>query len=180
MSVARTWGTTAAERERAYPCDDVLAPGDDLFRGVDVAAPATVAYRRLCQLRLAPYSYDWIDNWGRRSPRQLVRGVDDVSVGDRVMTIFTLVDFRRDEHLTVRLTAPRARRLFGEIAVSYAIVPTSASGCRLLAKLRGGAARGPAGRARATLLAWGDLVMMRKQLLTLARLAERDWRAPGA
>jgi hypothetical protein len=173
MSVARMWGTTAAERARAYPCDALIAGGDDLFRGVDVAAPASVVYRRLCHLRVAPYSYDWIDNGGRRSPVELVDGVDQLTTGDRMM-IFTLVSFRRDEHLTLQVTAPRARRSFGDIAVTYAIVPTSATACRLLAKLRVAHQHGPVGRLRTTLLAWGDLVMMRKQLLTLARLAERD------
>lgn len=178
MSVARTWGTTTAERARAYPCDALIAAGDDLFRGVDVAAPAGIVYRRLCHLRVAPYSYDWIDNGGRRSPAELVDGVDQLTTGDRLM-IFTLVSFRRDEHLTLRVTAPRARRAFGDIAVTYAIVPTSANTCRLLAKLRVAQQRGPVGRLRTTLLASGDLVMMRKQLLTLARLAERDWRSAG-
>ena len=180
MSIARTWGTTAAERARVYPCDAIIDPADDLFRGVDVAAAAAVTYRRLCHVKVAPYSYDWLDNRGRRSPRELVNGVDDLTVGERMMRIFTLVAFRRDEHLTVRLTAPRGRRLFGDIAVTYAVVATSPSTCRLVAKLRVTPAPGAFGRLRTSLLAWGDLVMMRKQLITLARLAERDAACYGA
>ena len=71
-SVAWTWGTTAAERTRPFPCDRWLPGADDaLFRAVDVDAPARVVFRWLCQLRVAPYSYDWIDNFGRTSPRRL-------------------------------------------------------------------------------------------------------------
>jgi hypothetical protein len=173
MSIARTWGTTAAERAQTYPCDTIIEPAEDLFRGVDVAAPAAVTYRRLCHVKVAPYSYDWLDNRGRRSPRGLIAGIDDLALGDR-MLIFTLVAFQRDEHVTLRLTAPHARRVFGDIAVTYAVVATSPSTCRLVAKLRVTPAPGPLGRLRTSLLAWGDLVMMRKQLLTLARLAERD------
>ena len=54
---------TRAEQDRTYPCDDLVPdPGDRLLRGVDVAAPADVVYRWVCQFRAAPYSYDWIDN----------------------------------------------------------------------------------------------------------------------
>ena len=70
-----------------YPCDGLVdCPDGVLFRGVDVEAPAGVVFRWLCQLRVAPYSYDWIDNLGRRSPRELIDGLDDLEVGDRVAT----------------------------------------------------------------------------------------------
>ena len=65
-----TWGTTEDERAAAYPVDDVLPDAEQwLFRGIDVAAPAALTFRWLCQLRAAPYSYDWIDNWGGEAHR---------------------------------------------------------------------------------------------------------------
>ena len=47
------------------------------------------------------FSYDWIDNFGRQSPRELVPGLERLAVGQRVMSIFRLVEFERDVHLTL-------------------------------------------------------------------------------
>lgn len=170
-SVARTWGSTAAERARAYPCDHWLPDADDVcFRAIDVAAPPGVMFRWLCQLRAAPYSYDWIDNGGRRSPRQLTPGLDDLAAGQRFMSIFRLVEHERDRHLTMVLDRPGAQRMFGALALTYEVVG-SAGGSRLIAKLL---IRRPSGpfRLLAPLLPAADLVMMRKQLRTLKQLAE--------
>ena len=171
--VVTTWGSTEAERRRSFACDRHLPDHDAaLFRAVDVAAPAPILFRWLCQLRAAPYSYDWIDNFGRRSPCELTHGLDALAVGQRVMTIFTLVDFETDRHLT--LLMPNSP-VFGAVAVTYQIVPVDGRRCRLVVKLlvRHPRALVPRLLGRALLPA-GDLFMMRKQLLTLKELAERD------
>ena len=173
LSLAITWGTRPDEREGRWPCD-ALAPPEalSLWRGVSARAPAPVVYRWLCQLRVAPYSYDWIDNGGRRSPRELTPGLEQLAEGQTVMTIFRLASFAAGDHLTlVTPRGGRGERLFGRTWVSYRVV-AGASETRLLAKLRVLPPPGLRGRLLAALLPWGDLVMMRKQLLTLARLAE--------
>ena len=77
------WGVTDQEVARRYPCDDVLRPPVlQLWRGITVEAPVESVWPWLCQLQLAPYSYDWLDNLGRRSPREL-RGVPEPAPGER-------------------------------------------------------------------------------------------------
>lgn len=178
-ATARNWGSTAAEREMALPCDRyVPEPSEVLYRAVDVAAQAATVFRWLCQLRAAPYSYDWIDNLGRRSPRTLTPGLERLAKGQRLMTIFELVEFEPGRQLTIRLRRPR---LLSDLAVTYLVLPAGEDHSRLLVKLavvyRGGwagafAVGGP--------LALGDLVMMRRQLLNLKQLAEGSWATEGA
>jgi hypothetical protein len=171
VSLSETWGTTKAERQLVFPCDGLVPQADSyLYRGVTINAAPEIIFRWLCQLRVAPYSYDWIDNAGRRSPPELIPGLDRLEIGQDVMTIFTLVDFRPNEHLTIRMK-PSPSSFFGDIAVSYLIVPKAGS-CRLLVKLVCKAPRTLRGRLMRHLLPWGDLIMMRKQLLNLKQLAE--------
>jgi hypothetical protein len=174
--MATTWGSTPAERALPFPCDGVLPDAPfELYRAITVEAPASVVFRWLCQLRVAPYSYDLLDNLGRKSPRQLTPGLDELVVGQRVMTIFTLVNFEPGKQVTLRIVRDRPRRLFGDLAVSYTVVPDGVARSRLVVKLRVDlAGDGFLARMRRTFLAWGDLVMMRKQLLTLKTLAERS------
>ncbi|MFL5803229.1 MAG: hypothetical protein ACJ8CR_16010 [Roseiflexaceae bacterium] len=174
-SIVLHWGTTPTERALPFPCDGYLPDADQAyFRAVDVHAPAATLFRWLCQLKAAPYSYDWLDNSGHRSPRRLIPGLEQLAPGQRVMTIFELVEFEHDRHLTLVLVKPRAVALFGEIACSYTIVPQSERSCRLVVKMLVRYPRRGLWALMRWILPWGDLIMMRKQLLTLARLAERS------
>ncbi|HTY76549.1 MAG TPA: hypothetical protein VMI34_01920 [Candidatus Bathyarchaeia archaeon] len=176
MSAAYTWGTTEAERRLPFACD-AQVPGAETayFRGVTVQAPPDRLFRWLCQLRAAPYSYDWIDNRGRRSPRTLTPGLEHLAIGQTVMRIFTLVDFARDRHLTLRIKhGTGAFGFFGDLAVTYLIVSDGPARCRLLVKIPVRYPRGLTGFVMRRALPWGDLVMMRRQLLNLKALAEGE------
>jgi hypothetical protein len=164
----RGWGTTVEERAAVLPCDRLLPGADEVVdRAIDVAAPPAVVFRWLCQLRVAPYSYDLLDNLGRRSPRELTPGLDQLDLGQRFATIFRLVDVEPARSLTIRTdTGP-----FGDVVATYLVTPRP-RGSRLAVRLRVDYPRGPLGRLWRLVLPAGDLVMMRKQLRTFAGLAE--------
>jgi hypothetical protein len=147
-------------------------PREEWFRAVTVGADRPTVFRWLCQLKVAPYSYDLLDNAGRRSPRGLTPGVERLETGQRVMTIFRLADFSADRHMTLIMDDAQGARFFGDFAVTYTVYDEGPGTTRLLAKLVVGGEEGMLGRLRRPLLAWGDLLMMRRQLLNLRRRAE--------
>jgi hypothetical protein len=169
--IIRSWGTTADERGRPFPCDSLL-PGEvtALFRGVTVNADPAIVFRWLCQLRAAPYSYDWIDNLGRRSPRELTPGLEHLAIGQPVMRIFDLVAFEPDRHLTLLLRRPG---LFPPLACSYVVTPLGSDASRLVAKLVFRPSPRLRDRMLQRLLPALDWIMMRRQLLNLKLLSER-------
>ncbi len=66
------WGVTDEDAARHYPCDDVVpSPVLQAWRAVTVQTSPERLWPWVTQIRLAPYSYDWIDNLGRRSPPEL-------------------------------------------------------------------------------------------------------------
>ncbi len=166
--VVYEWGTTAGERSEPLPCDRLIpAPAATFHRAVDVNAPAETTFRWLCQLRAAPYSYDLIDNRGRRSPQQLTPGLEQLEAGQRVMTIFRLAEFEQGRSITLTSRT----WTFGDVVCTYRVEGRGPDRSRLLARLHvrpNGALRS---LALHTVLGPGDLVMMRRQLLNLAGLA---------
>lgn len=163
------WGVCEEEIARAYPCDEfVTAPALRVWRGVDIAAPAETVWPWLAQVRLAPYSYDWIDNLGRRSPRSLL-GLPEPRVGENFTAaggreLGRIVSVEPGEQLT--------GALLSGVYMSYVLVPRDPDSTRLLLKV---VMRNH--RWAALGVSIGDLVMARRQLLNFKRLAERAHRA---
>ncbi len=156
------WGVTTSDIERHYPCDEfVEAPTLQAWRGIGIEAPPATVWPWVRQIRLAPYSYDWIDNGGRRSPRQLV-DLPEPQVGDP----FTATAGRKVGRVVsvdpgVQLTAA----IMGAY-MSYLLVPDE-HGTRLLLKV---VIR--TNRWTAPGVSLGDLVMARRQLMNLKHHAE--------
>lgn len=160
------WGVTDDEVQRHYGCDAfVPEPTLEAWRGVTVHAGPEAVWARLRQVRIAPYSYDLIDNLGRRSPRELC-DMPEPRPGDPFTRAFGL-----DQGRVLAVDAGRelTARIMGA-HMSYVVAPQEAT-TRLLLKV---SAR--TSRVVAPVLSVGDLVMARKQLLTLKALAEADER----
>ena len=92
------------------------------------------------------------------------------------MSIFRLVAFEAGRSITLDSTTA----LFGRVAVSYLVEHTDTETSRLAVKLTFAAPRDRLRPVLRHLLPAGDLIMMRKQLLTLKALTERDARSQPA
>jgi hypothetical protein len=162
--LADRWGVTDAETRAEYECDRYVAnPSLEAWRGVTVHATKERLWPWLLQIRLAPYSYDWIDNLGHRSPREL-HNLTDPEPGDpfsasagRSLGRIVAVDHQ------VQLTA----QIIGA-HMSYRLTPINDRTTRLILKVVAPQSL----RLVAALLSLGDLAMARRQLLNLKRLAE--------
>jgi hypothetical protein len=156
------WNVSDDEVARRYPCDELVGVTTlQAWRGVTVHTTPEALWPWVGQIRLAPYSYDWIDNLGRRSPRRLLDLTEPV-VGETFSTAAT-----RPFGRILAVESPK--HLTGEIMgtyISYVLVPQGQS-TRLLMKLVTAISRWAA-----PWLSVGDLVMARRQLLNLRALAE--------
>lgn len=159
MFPGEVWGATADERAAKLPCDEIFPDGLAADRAVSVDAPPSLMWAWLCQIRLAPYSYDYLDNFGKKSPPVRTPELVDLEVGQKFMRLFTLASFERDDHVTIRN---------GRVATTYAVRPEGA-GTRLIARA---VFNGPNVIGRP--LGFIDMIMMRKQLLNLKAHAEKE------
>ena len=184
LDTYRGWGTDDSIRTREWECQKyVPEPNETFFRGVRVAAPKDVIFRWMCQLRVAPYSYDWVDNAGRESPRILSPGAERLTVGQRTLIIFRIAEFEDGESITLRV-APHLALAVGRRHVHVQgarqrrrhVRPVPRAQRQLGARQAHGPRPGLF-YIRKFFFPWGELLMVSKQLKTLKKLAERQARS---
>ena len=178
----KTWGATEEELSRRYPSDDAVPDARTwTLRAIDIDAPPEVVFRWLCQLQKGPYSYDLLDNLGRRSPRKLIPGLEKLERGQQFMTIYELIDLEPvtsgSGQITVRTN--KLKGAFGTQAVTYAVSPNADGGTRLVAKRVLAPPRGPHGPIFKMNLPFIDYVMAKKQMKNMKKLAERQVQEQG-
>lgn len=168
------WGSTAAERASVVPGDDLIAdPQMNATRCITVADPPEVVFEWLAQMgtgRAGWYSYDLIDNFGRPSATRLCpewavgRSGDEIPAGPLSFEA-SVVD--RPHRFVMSVMG---KRLFGhsiDFTLGYRL-DAVATGTRIVSRAR---ARidGVLGAPASLALRVGDGVMVRRQLIGLAR-----------
>ena len=169
LSSLRLTNATASDVARRSPADDLMPdPAERWVRCIDIEAPPAHVYRWLCQLTVAPYSIDAIDNLGRRSPRALTPGADQLAVGQHFL-IFAITSFTPGASIAGR-SRSEFRRRYGDIAVAYQALPREGG---YLTRLQAIACLARSiGPLRRTALAAGDKLMAGRQLTNIKQLAE--------
>ncbi len=162
--------------------DHLVAQAVSGTRSIDVAADWSVVFDFLSQMgfgRAGWYSYDWIDNLGRRSADDLHPEWMVSAQGDKVPAgpIDFVADVLERPHKLV-LNLGRRRMLGHQVdfTLAYRLFDTSPADAdhrttRVVSRARVLVA-GPLGGALTPLLLFGDAIMVRRQLLGLRQRAE--------
>jgi hypothetical protein len=178
--ILENWGATPAEQNGPVIGDDLCPnPGVSATRCITIDAPPNEVFPWLRQMgfgRAGWYSYDWIDNLGRRSARKIEPTWQTVTSGDSVPggpIDFEAVVVESPRHLVLRVGGSGSGRMTRRLCFTLAYeLRDHASGTRLVTRMRARIDL-PGGRFVARfILGPGDGIMLRRQLLNVKRRAE--------
>lgn len=189
----RNLGATPAEREAAYPGDDLVPePAAATTLAVTVAAPAHVVWRWLVQIgqdRGGMYSYDRLENLfglGIHSADHVVEEWQHLAEGDRVVVVppgklgmpdgysFPVSLVVPDRCLVLRQCPPEHP---WNAVWTFLIEPAGPDACRLISHSRNQRLPGLGGRVMAVMglvMEPVTLLMTRKMLHGIGERAERE------
>lgn len=169
------WGATPDEIS-SHVIGDGLCPTATLSatRCITVAAPPDQVFPWIRQMgmgRAGWYSYDWLDNLGRKSATSILPEWQSVQSGDLIPAgpisfVATIVEPPRHFVLEIRGIGKKSPRLHFTLAYELHDDP---QGTRLVTRMRSHI-RLPFGRLfEKLILGPGDGFMLRRQLLTIAK-----------
>jgi len=78
----------------------------ELLRCIEISAGASDIFVWLKQLRIAPYSYDFIDNRCRKSPNYLIENLPPLQVNTHCLLAFHIFEFEEDSFIVCRFCEP--------------------------------------------------------------------------
>ena len=177
--IFESWGATDDEVNGAMPGDHIVDNARLVAtRSITLAAPADAVFPWLRQMgfgRGGWYSYDLLDNLGRRSatavhPEWQALETGDLVPGGPVDFVAVLVDAPRRLVLHLGPTPTKRRRVDFSLAYDLRDDPL---GTRLVTRVRARIDTPGGSLIERYLLGPGDGVMLRRQLLNLSRRPAR-------
>ena len=169
-----TWGASPGEVSRSLPGDDLVPrPTFNATRAISIAAPPAEIWPWLVQVGLTRagwYSYDLLDNLGRRSARRIIPELQHLTVGD-------IVPMSPDgkQGMTVYSLDPPHSMVWGQpgdTTWAWELEDNPDGSTRLITRVRSRYRWASPSIAFSVLLEFGDIWMMRKMLMNLRDRAE--------
>jgi hypothetical protein len=169
-----TWGSHPEEIAAPVVGDHLCpASGISATRCITLSAPPDGVFPWIRQMgfkRAGWYSYDWIDNLGKKSATRIHPEWQDIHSGSKVPggpIDFTaaIVEAPHTFVLLIQPTGKMGQRFCFTLAYELRDHP---QGTRLVTRMRA-SVKFPGGKFAERLLAFGDGLMVRKQLLNLKK-----------
>ena len=145
------------------------------LRSIKIHASPSHVFRWLSQLRVAPYSYDYIDNHGRRSPYYLVENLPPLKTGTHCLLAFHVYAFEQNSFLVCRFCEPinSPLNLFLKgLYIEYRLIKDG-NKTFLWCKVLGFANRDIVSRTAFLMICGVNRIMMKQQLRVIKKLSER-------
>jgi hypothetical protein len=174
------WGATPDEIESSVVGDELCANATvTATRCITITAPPEDVFPWIRQMGVGKagwYSYDWIDNLGRKSAVEVHDEWQNINSGDSVPagpTSFTAAIVNPPHAFVLEVTNGKKMKPRLHFTLAYELRPTP-EGTRLVTRMRSHINLPGGQLIEQLILGPGDGIMLRRQLLTLASRIARN------
>ncbi|HLF33946.1 MAG TPA: hypothetical protein VI583_06900 [Cyclobacteriaceae bacterium] len=146
----------------------------ELLRHIRIQAKGSDIFAWLKQLRIAPYSYDFIDNRNIRSPGYIISNLPPLSVNTHYLLAFHIFRFEENSFIVCRFCEPiitPVNLYLKDIFIEYRIV-TRGTRIELWCKIKGYINRDIPSKGFFMIFSVANKIMITRQLKNIRKLSE--------
>jgi len=146
----------------------------ELLRFIEIRAEASDIFTWLKQLRIAPYSYDFLDNRCRKSPDYIIENLPPLKVNAHYLLAFHVFEFVVDSFIVCRFCEPinpPVSSYMKDLFIEYRIVKQE-SKTELWCKIKGYINTDISSKIFFYIFSLFNKIMMTKQLKNIRKLSE--------
>jgi len=147
----------------------------ELLRHIEIQACASNVFVWLKQLRIAPYSYDLLDNRGIKSPGYIIENLPQLTNNTHFLLAFHIFMFEENRFIAGQFCKPinpPVNRYLKEMYIEYRIQEIGTDS-RLWSKVKGWYNDDLASKGFYWIFSAVNLFMTRRQLRNIKKLSER-------
>ncbi len=146
----------------------------ELIRHIEIGAGASDIYVWLKQLRIAPYSYDFIDNRCRKSPDYVIENLPSLKVNTHYLLSFHIFEFKENSFIACRFCVPINKPLnfyMKDLFIEYRIEEHGRK-AKLWCKIKGYYNSDISSKGFFSIFSILNKIMMVRQLKNIKKLSE--------
>ena len=168
-------------KSRSVPCFFVDSLPDisdtdcrELLRCIEIRAGASDIYVWLKQLRIAPYSYDLIDNRCKKSPDHIIENLPPLKINTHYLLAFHIFEFEENSFIVCRFCEPinpPVNLYMKSLFFEYRIVEQGTK-TKLWCKIKGYYNTDISSKGFFFIFSIVNKIMMKRQLRNIKKLSE--------